>query len=247
MNRYEFFKELYFKELDKRNEINNSLSLPIGLITAVVAGIFYLLTNFDYRYYFIITILFSVAVIAAISFLVASIYHLIKAYTDFPKGYEYSLIADANDIEDYYKQLKEFYSVNPSSINTADHELESYVLTEIIKNTDDNQKNNKRKNKFRYNCEKYLIAAFILLCLSLPFFGINYALKTDKKEPIEVKVIYPEKFHAYINSTENRKFVSEFLKDSIFMRKDIHTNISRPVPPPSQSIMEGEDPKPKGR
>jgi hypothetical protein len=175
-NKFEFYKEFYFKELDVRNEINNSLSLPIGLISGLVAGVFYLLTNFDCKCSTWLTVLFGAAIIAALIFLVVSIYHLIKAYSDFPKGYDYNVLPDINDIEDYRQQLTLFYD-DITSTEMVDKEMSDYILSEMISNTGGNQKNNKRKMKYRYNCEKYLITSFIMVCISLPFFCFNYVLK----------------------------------------------------------------------
>ena len=186
MNRFDFYKEFYFKELDSRNELNNSLSLPIGLITAFIAGLFYLVTNFNYTYSTLLTLLFLVSLAFGLGYLVASIYNLIKAYTDYPRGYTYSILADTNDIDSYYQELKKFYA-DSQQPDTTDKEFEEYILHEIIKNTGDNQKNNKRKNKFRYNCEKNLIASFMAICFSIPFFLGTYNFKPAKDNPIGVK------------------------------------------------------------
>lgn len=236
-NKFEFYKENYFKELDKRNEINNSLSLPIGLITAIVAGIFYLLTNFDYKYSLSLTLIFSSTILISLCFLTISVYHLIKAYSDFPKAYYYSILPDTNEIDNYYQELKKFYSSNTGVTDISEQEVENYILNEMIKNTGKNQKNNKRKSKFRYDCEYYLIATLISICLVLPFFGVNYAYKPNNKEPIEVKIIYPQNVN--LNSEENRNFVIGLLKDSFFMPTNTITQ-PKPTPPPSQVIKEGQ-------
>lgn len=237
MNQFDFYKEFYFKELDSRSDINNSLSLPIGLITALVAGNFYLLTNFDYKYSLLFTLFFTIIIMSGLFFLSASVYQLIKSYSDFPRGYKYLILADTNDLENYNQKLKDFHAQNPDSEGTSYQEFEDYILGELIKNTDANQKNNKRKYNFRYNCEKYLITAFVAIYISLPFFAINYAFKDKKKDSTDIKIVSPEKIPCDLNSKENRNFILEILKDSNIMVKDIST---RPAPPPSQIIKEGK-------
>lgn len=37
---YEFYKELYFKENERRTEIESSLNIPLAIITGLVAGIY---------------------------------------------------------------------------------------------------------------------------------------------------------------------------------------------------------------
>lgn len=139
-NRFDFYKDLYFKELEKVNEINNSLTTPIGLVTAAIAGCSYLLTSFDYEYSNCNTVFFIAFIGICIVFLIISIYHVIKAYSDFPFGYNYNIIADANDIDKYFLDLKDYYKNNPQLTDNAATEVEEYVLKEIINNTGTNQK-----------------------------------------------------------------------------------------------------------
>ncbi|HAH25061.1 MAG TPA: hypothetical protein DCL77_15115 [Prolixibacteraceae bacterium] len=176
------------------------------------------------------------------------IYNLIKAYSDFPKGYDYSLLADTNDLDLYHQQLKKFYTQNPDLPDTSEQEVEEYILNEMIRNTDENQKNNKRKTKFKYNCEKYLINSFIVIFISLLLFCLNYSLKSPKRDPIEVKIDNSIAIPLNLDSKENRNFIQKILKDSIVMPKQVKTTTitpRKPTPPVSQTIKEGKDPKPK--
>lgn len=187
--RFEFYKEYYFRELDRRNQLNSSLSIPIGLITGLAGGVSYLLTNFDYAIRFWLSIPFVVVTGGGIIFLLLSIYNLIIAYTNFPRPYNYMLIADVDVIEKYHQDLKAYYIANPGVEDTSEKEFENYIVSEMVVNTGNNQKNNKKKTKFSYNCEKYLIRALMLISLSLPFFSINYALKPGKKPPYSIKIV----------------------------------------------------------
>src|SRR5580692_674838 len=117
---FEFYRNYYFRELDRKNEINGSLSIPIGLITALVGGLSYLITNFEYHVNFWLTIPFVLTTGAGLYFLILSVYNLIRAYTNFPGRYEYILIADVDVIEDYHEGLKEYYASKPSSPTLAD-------------------------------------------------------------------------------------------------------------------------------
>ncbi|MEJ0056816.1 MAG: hypothetical protein WDN75_14865 [Bacteroidota bacterium] len=180
-DRFQFYKDSYYRELDKQAEINASLSLPIGLITAFVAGLYYLLSNFNFSFAGWTMTFFLVATIGAIAFLLTSVYHLIMCYNKIPHGYTYLQIADAQAIEDYYESLTNHYINNPDEAGNTKQETQEYVTLEMIKNTDANQKNNKEKVKFRYNSEKWLIRSFLAICLSLPFFGMNFSQTPKKK------------------------------------------------------------------
>lgn len=221
-DRLEFYKEFYFREHDKRNEINDSLSLPIGLITALIAGTFYLLTTFDYSVFSWLLIVFLAIVSIGFVFLILSIYFLIKAYSNFPVGYEYMKIPDVDLIEKYREDLKKHYAEEKKE-DISEKEVEEYVLQEIIRNTGDNQRNNKEKAKFRYNCEYYLIISLIILGASLPFYGINYASKSESKEQYIFNLSCGSECKTISDSTSKFSFKINFISDSISKTK-IHEN-----------------------
>jgi hypothetical protein len=247
MDKFDFYKELNLKEEEKKNQINDSLSLPIGAISGLVAALFYFLTTFDFKLNLLNSIIFSLITLSSIFFLGVSVFHLIKSYANFHKGYGYVYLADAIDLDKYYKDLKNYYQSNPNLTDASDVEFEQYIFDELIKNTDANQKNNKRKNKHRFNCEKHLITAFLILCLNLFPFGYNYALKKDKKDIITLE----------LNSKENRNFIDNLILNHQIMARDKNqpkpTQTQKPTPPPppppkptpppSQLIKEGQDPK----
>lgn len=162
-----------------------------------------------------------------------SIFHLVKTYSNLYKGYEYAYLADINDLEKYYVDLKKYYKSNLILIDKSDVVFEEYILNELVKNTDINQKNNKTKNKHRFNCEKNLISSFLFLCLNVFPFSHNLKLSKDKKESILIE----------INSKENRKFVDSIILNYKKMVEDKTQPIPIPTPPPSQLIKEGQDPR----
>jgi predicted membrane channel-forming protein YqfA (hemolysin III family) len=235
MNKFDFYNDLNFKEEDKKNQINNSLSLPIGIITGLVAGLFYLLTAFDFKLSFWDSIVFSVISLTSIFFLGISIFHLIKSYSNFHKGYDYAYLADTIDLDKYYKELKKYYNTNPILTDTSDTEFELYIFDELVKNTDINQKNNKKKNKHRFNCEKHLITAFLFLCLNLFPFGYNYALKKDMNKSILLE----------LNFKENHNFKDRLIFNHQTMADKKIPPAPKPTPPPSQLIKEGQEPRTK--
>jgi len=190
-DKFDFYQDYYFRELNRRNEINGSLSIPIGLITALVGGGSYLITNFEYHVALWLTVPFIAVMLVGLGFLGMSVYNLIKAYTNFPRGYNYIYIADNDDIEKYRQELKAFYADNPSLPDSSEEDFEQYLISSMVKNTGANQRNNKRKMKFGYNCEKHLIIALILVSASLPFFSVNYWLKPVKKTSFDAKIVGP--------------------------------------------------------
>ena len=188
--KFQFYKEVYFRELDRQKEINNSLSIPIGLITGLTGSVSYLLTNFDYSVNTWLTIPFIIATSGGVVFLIFTVCNLIFAYTNFPgRPYKYELIADIDVVEQYHKDLKAYYVANPGTPDMTEKEFEAYLISEMVGYTGNNQRNNKEKTKFSYRCEKNLIRALILIGLCLPFFSINYVLKPGKTPPYIIKIV----------------------------------------------------------
>jgi len=48
MNIFEFYKELYFHEIDRKERLDSSVSITITIITAIIAVMYFLISNFDY-------------------------------------------------------------------------------------------------------------------------------------------------------------------------------------------------------
>ena len=237
MNREEFYKELYFKEFERKRELNNSLQIPIGILSGLIAALYFLITKFDYKYSCLNSMIFGIIIIAAIVFLSISAFHLIKALANFHDGYPYAYLADSKDLHKFYKELKEYYEAIGEEGKT---ELEfcEYVLEEMIKNTDKNQKNNKSKSYHRYKCQSHLVNSFLLISISLFPFGFNIAMKPKIKEivPVEIK--------SKINSDELINRIDSLILKYIDMA-DNDKKPQKPTPPPSQLIKEGQNPKPQ--
>jgi len=188
-----FYKDQYDKSLDRKNEINSSLSTPIGILTALVAGLFYATTTFDFSDKLILTIIFAIIGCGSLILLGKSIFHLVKALSDLHEGYDYAYLADTNDLDDYYTGLLNFYNsqlgATPASAQlSAQKEFDSYLLSELIKSAGINQKNNKAKMFQRFKCHQFMIFAFISLSLLIIPFGIDFGINKGKDKVQKVKI-----------------------------------------------------------
>src|SRR5690606_11333547 len=132
-----------------------------------------------------------IVITAALVFLGISAFHLIRALANFHNGYPYAYLADTNDLEKYYKGLKDYYD-SVDEEDKTDLEFSEYVLQEMIQNTDKNQKNNKSKSYHRYKCQSHLVNSFLLICISLFPFGFNYAMKPETKKTIPIEIESPK-------------------------------------------------------
>ncbi|NCD67877.1 MULTISPECIES: hypothetical protein [Mucilaginibacter] len=193
MEQEAFYKDQYDKTLDRKNEINTSLSTPIGILTALLAGLYFASTNFDFSDNKFLSISFIVISVVSICLLGKSIYHLIRAFSDFHNGYDYAYLNDTDVLDAYYQGLVNFYQSQPNStlagsIAEAKKEFDAYLLQELIKSAGINQKNNKSKIFQRFQCHQYMIYALIALSLLIIPFGIDFGVNKGKDKVQRVKI-----------------------------------------------------------
>ena len=234
MNLYDFYKEQYQKSLDGKNEINSSLSTPIGILTTLAGAFFYLVSNFGYFKQHFLTFAFIVLALGTFYLLGRCIFHIFKCLSDFHQGYEYAYLPDVEVIEQYHKDLKEYYNeLDLFNTNDLADDFERYIITELVKNASINQKNNKSKLYERFNCYKYLIYTSVCLILLMVPYGINFVMDKNAEKTQNVKIINAVK----VEQSSNLE-----LKLKTTDMPKIDTPKPKPTPPASQLIREGVNP-----
>ncbi|MCZ4222957.1 hypothetical protein [Pedobacter rhodius] len=193
MNPEEFYKGQYDKSLAERTEINNSLSTPIGILTALLAGLYFCSTNFSYNcnpgllWTFII-----IAIISSVLLIVAIIY-LILVFADFLKGRDYISLNDSDLLNKYYVDLVNFYNNQPGAISSevlirSKKEFDEYLLAELIRNSANNQRINRIKTALLFQSHKFMIYGLIFLSLLIVPFGIDFGKNRGKDKVQKVKI-----------------------------------------------------------
>ncbi|MEX8547688.1 MAG: hypothetical protein V5804_08810 [Mucilaginibacter sp.] len=206
-----FYKDQYDKTLDRKNEINTSLSTPIGILTALIAGLYFATTNFDFADSKYLSIAFIIIGLFSVFLLGRSIYHLIRAFSDFHDGYDYAYLNDTDVLDNYYKGLVIFYHSQPNaaltdSTSKAKKEFDDYLLNEFIKSAGINQKNNKSKTFQRFQCHQHMIYALIALSLLIIPFGIDFEIGKgkDKVQKIKIDSVIPIDLNLKYKDTTTR-------------------------------------------
>ena len=181
------------------------MNIPIAIITALSSGTYFLITSFDYSIdTFLTGIFISLISLTGISLLLA-IYFLIRAFSDFTKGYEYSGVPYVNELYNWNKELEEYFEAYENDKNRAKEHFESYLIENLVKHTEHNMYVNDKKHGYIYRSKKFLILALVLMLMTLVPFGYNYFKKDKEVHKIEM--------------------VSNSNKDEILTLKDINTKI----------------------
>lgn len=93
MGRYEFYKEAYYQELSRKDVLEDALNIPLGIISAVIAALYYFFSSYDYHLEggleFVLKILFLVLMTGSVLFILSAIYFLAQSYNNGLKGHPY--------------------------------------------------------------------------------------------------------------------------------------------------------------
>lgn len=193
MDRFEFYKEIFYKENDKKNEINGSLAIPIGILSFIAGSLYFFISTFDLKGVILITVIFILGIVVSSVYLALSICHLIKSLTNFHNGYGYAYLPNADQLEKAYQDMKSYNNEKGINVEVTDSEYEEELIERMIAATAVNQKLNIKKIKFRFKCQKHMITSFIFLCCCLAPFSYNSLTKKTETKPIEVIVKSVEK------------------------------------------------------
>lgn len=186
MNKFDFYKEFYIKENERRQEVLSSFNIPIAIITALSSASYYFITSFDYKIEVFLTAIFIGLISITIVGLLLAIYYLIRAFSDFTKGYEYSGLPYMKELYDWNINLQEYYEQYEEDSSIADKKYEEYLIEKMVEHTEHNMYVNDKKHGFIYKSKKFLIVSLVLTLITLIPFGYNYFNKSDRVHHVEL-------------------------------------------------------------
>jgi hypothetical protein len=229
MNRLDFLIEWYHKENERRLSLNDSLNIPIGILTGLFALFFFIAKEFNFCKggYLLIEIAFIFCLLISLTLWILVVYNLFMSYNKLFKGYEYKGLPYPNELSEQYKNLESYVEENKSELDketTADSIYEEQLEGMFNEYLNRNINNNDTKSKYLHDAKKYLLVCIIstLIC-SIPF-TINFIenKNTEKTHKINIE-----------NITD--------LKTNIMAKKPTPPP---PPPPPARLIKEGNQPTP---
>lgn len=175
MNR-EFYEKLYYWEFERHDSIVNSLSLPVGGITLILAVVWYFVSNFYFddialirsislRYLVVISVF--VTMISS----VASLLFLALA----ANGQEYEYLASPMALAEHLESLKEWHRENGSGNyeDSAATDFENDIKSQYMACAEINRRANFLKSRYRYLAHRWLNFAIAALILSVSPIAIT--------------------------------------------------------------------------
>ncbi len=205
MDNFEFYKELYFKENDRRMEVQNSMNIPIAVITATASVVFYLITTMNYENGIINNCIFYVFMAFSNIWLLISIYNLTMAFGEFFKGYEYSSIPYVQQLYDWSLDLDKYFKDQGKTTHDAEQHFNKYIVENLIKHTDHNMYVNDQKFTYIFKSKKFLVFSMICTMLSIvPYFYSKFSTTKELPKPNQIDLVkIPEYLYLELNKINN--------------------------------------------
>lgn len=181
----ELYQQHYFHETERRDQINNSLAIPLGIIS-IVSGAFVVVAK-ELDYPFDISEKFQIALLllTAISITLAAFF-LVRSYW----GYGYGHMPRADELKKYHTELLDHYiSTGKTKIDAeslAHDEVLEYIDSEYANNATKNAENNDKKSANLFKASGLTILSVGLLVFSAAPYVINSIIQPSEVQKIEL-------------------------------------------------------------
>lgn len=157
MENYELYKEFYFFEINRKNELNNAINIPIVALSLIISIHFFLFSQDLSCLFLAIGKLLASITLLSLSY---SIFFLLKSFSNFHKAHTYREIPTMSKIHDYKVQIKN------------EEKFESFLVDEFVACTTHNFEINKVRTEDLAKAKKTIFVAFITTFL----FSIIYII-----------------------------------------------------------------------
>lgn len=190
MDRLQFNIDWYHKENERHQALNEAISIPTGIVTAISVVFYFQLIEFQFNITLnpISNTFFLLLTSISLFFWVVVVYCLFKSYNDCLKGHTYKAIEFPITLNSYYNGLNE-YKENLIEFNELfDSELayENYIYDHTSTILDHNIGINDKKSFYIHLAKKWLFVCIISLLLS--FIPFMYNKMKSESHPAKIEI-----------------------------------------------------------
>jgi len=186
----ETYKEIYQKEIERRAGLNNDLSIPIALISFLSTGAFFYLSNYNFSDNKALAVIFISLISCGGGFLLFSIVYLLQSYLLLTKKGTYDYLAFPNEIDDYFKKVKDYYiglgQKEADAIQNSIIALEEYFLAAYIRTSSKNMSINDRRAADLFRCKRQILYSAIALIIAFVPYLYNFYTKQEKIPKVQI-------------------------------------------------------------
>lgn len=180
MKNLEIYKEFYFREIDRKNELNNIINIPILIITGIISVQFYFYSHQIENHLKIYLEFLSLICLLSIIY---SVIYLLKSFSNFFKNHSYKELNEMNAIYNYEKELIK----EQAKITDAESFFLEYLNEQFSDCASHNFLINKTRTEDIAKSKKGIFISIICTILFSIIFLISIitmAKKTENTKPI---------------------------------------------------------------
>lgn len=169
MTRVQFYKELFDRELNRRNDLDYAINLPVTALTVMGGAIGYFAQDLELCFSAICAYWNNLfLVLSCVSYLIALVF-LFWSYNNFFFGYGYTNIAYLSRIRDYEKKLH-IKNLNHAKAGNGKHlRFSDALIDKMVSIADHNAVLNTKRSLMLYRSKTFIVITLILLTIHFLF------------------------------------------------------------------------------
>lgn len=152
-DRFDYHMDTYQLQLDRRDRLTDSLTLPVGICTLLCGAWGYFIKNVDTD---TLPALGAIFIVSTGVLLFCAIYCLWRSYF----GYSYLALPTSKSLESYWNELDEYAAEYPSE-RPRQQSFRDYLQPMLLDCNEKNTTNNDTKAAFLHKGNTYLLVAMI--------------------------------------------------------------------------------------
>jgi hypothetical protein len=229
MSLRDLYQQHYFHENERRDQINNSIAIPLGIVSVVSSAFVVVAKEIDSpfddseKFQIFFLIITSIAIVSAVFF-------LIKAYW----GYGYGHVPRGNELRKYRDELKAYYVGTGKPEDDArvisEEEALDYMDSQYASNAEKNAENNDIKSFNLFRANGFIFSSIVILVISAVPYVINSIQQPNEVQKFEITNLRELK----MNATNNQQPQGQNQQPPV--------QPCKPTPPPSRVIKENVRP-----
>jgi hypothetical protein len=179
----DFFESEYRWELERRNQLNDSVNIPFAVVVALGSALGFFLQDLKLTDSTGLSIIILVLVIVSTVALSFTIWNLVWSY----HSEEYNLIDDSSGWLAHRAQIIAFYATNALPVGrTIEDELNEDLIDAYAESARINRTINNEKSKDLYVAKSWLAISLALVAVTTLAFSYRAYLADEKIHKVEV-------------------------------------------------------------
>jgi hypothetical protein len=192
MDRFEFYKDLYDREYDRKQELTDNVATPFGVLTVIGGILAYYFQSFKFSdihstWSAILFVSAMVPLAYAVYFFAWGMWFLARTFRyRFAKGQAYHALSHAAQLLSYQEGLLTYYRENGESDETAKKEFEEFLINRLSAHAMTNGIINDSRGEDLDWAKRCVLISLVFVVICAVPVGIKAFLEPVKPTKIEI-------------------------------------------------------------